>query len=396
MMPADKQKPLVLHIAPTPFFSDRGCHIRIEGIVRSLEKLGYENLVCTYHHGRDVSAIQTSRINPIKNYTKTQAGPSKYKPWADWKLMWRVLKDVRRHQPKVIHAHLHEGLAIGLAVKTLLFWKRIPLVADMQGSLTGELAEHGAFKNRSWLAWPVRLLERLLIASAKNIVCSSEHAFALFKREFKLSDEKLTLVQDGANAAPQVSAERRSELKNTYGIPVDKTNIVYSGALLDGKGLNELKTLITESQTFESVHFLIVGYPTENLAPFLAKNDLVDHCTVVGQIPFEKLPELLQTADIAIDPKANDAGEGSGKMLNYIAAGLPVLAFNTVNNRRFVSNINTLATNTQELTETLAAWLNNRSLAKQIGRDNLAIFDSQFSWNTTKNQLETVYQRLQM
>ena len=38
----------VLHIAPTPFFSDRGCHIRIDGIVNALNRCDTPG---SPHHG---------------------------------------------------------------------------------------------------------------------------------------------------------------------------------------------------------------------------------------------------------------------------------------------------------------------------------------------------------
>jgi len=110
-------KKTILQIAPTPFFSDRGCHIRIEGIVRCLSQLGYNNTVCTYHHGREVDSVKTKRIKAIANYTQTAAGPSKYKLLADWRLLVLCIKEYHRLKPDVIHAHLHEGLLIGLIVK---------------------------------------------------------------------------------------------------------------------------------------------------------------------------------------------------------------------------------------------------------------------------------------
>ena len=214
----------VLHIAPTPFFSDRGCHIRIEGIVDCLAELGYQNLVCTYHHGRDVPSVKTSRISTIKNYTKTEAGPSKYKLWADWKLLWLVVKEIRRTKPAVIHAHLHEGLMIGLVAKTLLFWKKIPLVADMQGSLLGELETHGSFKKNGWLRWPVKAVETGLMFFAKTIVCSSLHSLEKIKTEFNLNDAKISLVQDGARVVPRLSESDRLALRAQIGLPENKNH----------------------------------------------------------------------------------------------------------------------------------------------------------------------------
>ncbi|MBL4674216.1 MAG: glycosyltransferase family 4 protein [Arenicella sp.] len=384
----------VLHIAPTPFFADRGCHIRIEGIVDCLAELGYQNLVCTYHHGRDVATVKTSRIAPIINYTKTEAGPSKYKLWADWKLLWLLVKEIRRTKPAVIHAHLHEGLMIGLVAKTLLFWKKIPLVADMQGSLVGELEAHGSFKKNAWLRWPVKAVEAGLMFFAKTIICSSDHSLAKIKTEFSLNDAKVSLVQDGARVAPRPSDIDRLQLRNKLGLPENKKIVVYSGALLESKGLAELKQLISICGQNEMLHFLIIGYPVEEFDVYLNQQGLAGLCTLTGQVEFEKLPSYLQLADVAIDPKFSDAGEGSGKILNYLACGLPVLAFDSQNNRNFLPAETELSKSVEAMASQLAQVIADEVLLKNMGDANLAHFESNYSWNQTKSQLAAIYQRL--
>ena len=46
----------IVMIAPTPFFADRGCHIRILGEAKALIDLGHELILCTYFLGRDIEA----------------------------------------------------------------------------------------------------------------------------------------------------------------------------------------------------------------------------------------------------------------------------------------------------------------------------------------------------
>jgi len=391
---SENPKPLVLHIAPTPFFADRGCHIRIEGIANCLADLGFDNLVCTYHHGRDVKGTRTSRISPIKSYTKTEAGPSKYKLWADWKLLWLVVKEVRRHKPNVIHAHLHEGLMIGLLAKILLFWMRIPMVADMQGSLVGELETHDSFNKYPWLKWPIKLIERCLMWFAKTIVCSSSHSLEKIKSEFSLSDTKISLVQDGATVPRALSEPDKQALLEKLSLPNDKSLLVYSGALLESKGLAQLQDVITLSKELRGVHFLIIGYPTESLASFLEQQGLADKCTLTGQVAFEELPNLLQLADIAIDPKFSDAGEGSGKMLNYLACKLPVLAFDTSNNRDFLPSDALLSSDAEQMAEQLAMLLSEPNKLEQLGNLNFEHFLTYYSWQQSTNQLKKVYSTL--
>ncbi len=389
-------KPLVLHIGPTPFFSDRGCHIRIEGIARSLENLGYNNLICTYHHGRDVEGLTIARIRQIKNYTQTQAGPSKYKPWADLKLLLLVIENIRQHNPSVLHAHLHEGVAIALAAKTLLFWRTIPMVADIQGSLSGELKAHGFFTKYPWLLWPFKLIERALIALSNTVICSSEQSRLMLENEFKLKKEKLSLVQDGANPATPLAESQLTALRDEFRLPDDKFIVVYSGALLGSKGLDNLKTLMQHCAAHPRLHFLIIGYPLENIEPFVTEHKLQKHCTLTGQIPFERLPSLLSLANAAVDPKANQAGEGSGKMLNYLACGLPVLAFDTANNREFLANATQLSNDTLSMANKLKQWSEEPELACAIGAENLNYFKANFSWETTVHQLTPVYQKFRL
>lgn len=384
----------ILHIAPTPFFADRGCHIRIEGIVRCLSELGFDNTVCTYHHGRDVEHVRTRRISPIKNYTQTTAGPSKYKLWADWKLLWLSFSEFKRHKPIALHAHLHEGLMIALILKILFFWRKTPVIADMQGSLTGELESHGVFAKWPILRWPTRTIEMLLMWLSDLIVCSSAHSLDKIKSEFKIADDKISLVQDGADAAPEVSSEHIDQLKQDLALPLNKAIAVYSGALLEAKGLNELKALILQSNSIaEQLHFLVIGYPTEELEGFLEAQGLAQTCSLTGQVEFERLAEYLRLADIAIDPKNSDAGEGSGKMLNYLACGLAIVAFDTQNNREFLPDGTALASCETQLAEQLAELVEKPELRETLAQQNLAQFTNNYSWQVSKQQLDKVYQR---
>jgi len=381
----------ILHIAPTPFFADRGCHIRIRGIVRCLDKLGFENTVCTYHHGQDIEDVETKRIATIKKYTQTEAGPSKYKLLADWRLLWLTLKHFRRLKPVAIHAHLHEGLMIGLIVKLMFFWRNTPLIGDMQGSLTGELDSHGAFRKRSAMRWFLQKIERLLIWRADYIVCSSTHSLDMIRNDFNVPDEKISLAQDGADPADNYSERTHTKLMKHLSLPSDKTIAVYSGALLDAKGLAELKDVILASKRNQQLHFLIIGYPEENLMPFIRNNRLTAQCTVTGQVSFRRLAAYLSLAHIAIDPKKSAAAEGSGKILNYIARGLPVVAFDTQNNRDFLPQGSRLAKDTDAMVDQLEELTNNTTRRTEISSDNLAHFSKHYTWSITTKQLKQAY-----
>jgi hypothetical protein len=69
----------ILAIAPTPFFADRGCHMRILGEIEALKRRGHEFLLLTYHLGRDIDGVATKRTK--KGQLVQQAG-GRPGPWA--------------------------------------------------------------------------------------------------------------------------------------------------------------------------------------------------------------------------------------------------------------------------------------------------------------------------
>ena len=73
----------VLMIAPTPYFADRGCHVRIYEEARALTKLGHEVCIVTYHLGRDMPGVRVVRTPAVPWYGKLEAGPSWHKPYLD-------------------------------------------------------------------------------------------------------------------------------------------------------------------------------------------------------------------------------------------------------------------------------------------------------------------------
>src|SRR5512146_1473140 len=138
----------VLMLAPTPYFADRGCHVRIYEEARALIDLGHEVCIVTYHLGRDMAGIPTVRIPPVPWYRKLSAGPSWHKPYLDILLFFKALAAARRFRPHVVHAHLHEGAFLGIFLKKLL---HLPLLFDCQGSLTAEMLDHGFIRKGSLL-----------------------------------------------------------------------------------------------------------------------------------------------------------------------------------------------------------------------------------------------------
>ena len=375
----------ILHVAPTPFFSDRGCHIRIRGLVRALNALGTKNRVCTYPIGRDDESVDTVRTLPVPGYRKTAAGPSAFKLIVDPLLVLTTARQIVKFKPDVLHCHLHEGVLVGWLAKYLALRPSLKIGFDVQGGLVSELSSYGHLKSSVTRRF-IRAIEAFVIARADAYFCSSTASVNLFANEFGVEDDKLHHVPDGADVSTTGIAAKTAGAQ-----PV----ALYAGGLTKSKGIEELQDVIKLSADRNlPVSFRIVGYPTEELASFVERHKLTN-CDLLGRVPFERLPELMADASVALEPKSGATSEASGKLLNYMAASLPVVCFDTENNRSMLGEHGYYAEATAEhFVDQLEAVLGDVDGARERGRAGRERVLSTFSWSASGETIVATYSQL--
>jgi len=123
------------------------------------------------------------------------------------------------------------------------------------------------------------------------------------------------------------------------GIPDGRAVVVYLGLLADYQGTDALLQAAARLlQRRADVHFLIMGFPSVDHYQRMACDlGIADHVTFTGKIPYGDARGYLALGDIAVAPKMS-ATEGSGKILNYMALGLPTVAFDTPVSREYLGD----------------------------------------------------------
>jgi glycosyltransferase involved in cell wall biosynthesis len=326
----------ILTITATPFFSDRGCHMRIYNEAKFLKKFGAELKICAYHEGKNISGFDIERIGRVGWYKRTAPGFSWGKFWLDVKLIFLCRRVIRRFRPDIIHAHLWEGLGIGYIAKKLAFWN-VPIVFDLQGDLDEEFRNYNRknFIARRIFVW----LSKIFITRCDWLILSSENLLPKIKSIFSHKDRTF-IVKDGVDldlfkSSPELAEGELKKIENISKWKGGKKLLVYIGGLSDGKGVGDLLISFGNLVGRAGEWKLLVGgfgSDEEKYKKYVEENGLQDDIYFSGRVEYFSLPTFMALADAAVDPK-NGSSESSGKLVNLMATQLPIVCFGNDFNR---------------------------------------------------------------
>lgn len=390
----------VLMIAPTSFFSDYGGHIRILEEMRALGELGVEVAVVTYFMGNNVPGLDIRRTAPLPWHTDYEVGSSRHKIAFDVYLAAQALREAGQFRPDIIHGHMHEGALIGGVIARL---RRVPLVFDFQGSLTAEMVDHHFLNPRGPVfPWAYRVESVITRRLPDAILASSGQAMSLLRDEFQVPAARIHSLPDCVDAgvfdpSQYPTAEADHPVRLAYGIPEGRTVIGYLGLLTDYQGIPHLiESALDLRQRGEDVHFLVMGYPNvdhyQTIAGLRGVEDIV---TFTGRIPFDQAPFFLSACDIAVAPKLSTS-EGSGKLLNYMAMALPVVAYDTPVNREYLADLGAYARpgNVSDFTEAIVELVRNPQKRGEAGQQLRQRAIDQYSWRAAAERILNIYQSI--
>ena len=380
-------------VAPTSFFADYGCHVRILEEVRALSTRHHEVAICTYHNGNDVPGVFIRRSIDVPWRKRVIVGSSRHKLYLDGALSVTTLRTARAFKPDLIHAHLHEGALIGGLIARIL---RKPLVFDYQGSLTEEMLDHGFVQQDGRLLPWLRRMERQIDRLPDVIVTSSDNA-----RQRLLSSHpnaKVRTVLDAVDtfrfSPNSVSLAERRTLKERLGIPTSSKVVVYLGLLAPYQGTDLLLQAARKIQAqMPDVYFLLMGFPGVERYQRLAEElGLAHQVSFPGRIPYAEAHHYLALGDVAVAPKMS-LTEGNGKIYNYMSMGLPVVAFDAEPNREILGELGVYARlgDADDLAERTLDVLRSPEYASRISHSLRCRAVEVMSWSDRVDELMDVY-----
>lgn len=376
-------------VAACPFPCPRGTPTRILRLAEALGRRGHEVHVVTYHIGEPVSGpFQVHRIGDVPGYRRTAPGPSARKLVQLDPALGVLLRDVLKRQAiELIHAHHYEGLLCAR-------WARrrgaVPLIYDAHTLLDSELPFYFPRGARGVARAAGRLLDGWLPPWADEVVTVSAGIRAALLHRTRLLPEQITVVPNGVEDAWYGPAARAP----ANGAAGQRT-LIFTGNLAPYQGIDLLlRSFRLVLDRLSNVKLRIVTgssfAPYEELARELGVREYVE--LVPDDV--EHTAEYLAAADVALNPRVVCAGTPQ-KLLNYMAAGTPIVSFKGSAAMLEHGHTAWLAVDADETSFADGALrcLDDPALAMAMATEarHLARLHS---WEAAAVTLETIYERL--
>jgi len=289
-----------------------------------------------------------------------------------------LMKEVKRIKPDILIADSVFNISIPFYIISRIL--KIPLVIYCR-ELELEITKY--------MDTPLRFLRRFAIRKSELAVAIDEGLKEYFEKEIS---REVYLIPTSINFEEFKLKDIRSELK----LPIDNNLILYMGSLLKYRRLDLLLEAFNRIRA-ENFKLILAGPRTGNIEYL---NDLIEKLNLKGSVillpwlPYSLVPSLIYSCDVCVDPWPRGGVEYfqvSLKIVEYMAAGKPVLVINTKGNRFVVKNgQNGLLAepNVQDFSKKLLLLLENSDLSNKLGQNALKTIKDNCDSKLTADKFE--------
>jgi len=190
-----------------------------------------------------------------------------------------------------------------------------------------------------------RVSERLTFAVASHVLAANESHAEIARGRGRMGADQVTVVRNGPPAS-----WTRLPMSVRQGV-LAPVRIAYLGTVSEQDGLDGIAEVLAclrdRNPTVEAVLTVIGdGDAWGKFEAALARWGVTDNVKMAGWVDADQVPGLLQEADICVDPApATELNERSTmiKLMEYLALGKPVVAYDLLESRRTLGDAGMLA-----------------------------------------------------
>jgi glycosyltransferase involved in cell wall biosynthesis len=242
-------------------------------------------------------------------------------------------------------------------------------------------------------------LERLTFRTADMVISTNESYRRIALTRGRVKERDIFVVRSGPDLTRMKQVPPNPALKKGR-----RYLVGYVGVLGKQEGIDLLLQavqLIVKQLGRTDIQFGLVGGGTELAAMrALAKQlDIADYVTFTGRVPDTELLEMLNTADICVNPdRANDMNDRStmNKVMEYMALGKPLVQFDLTEGRVSAGEASWYArpNDVADLAQKMVALLADENARIHMGAVGRERIEHVLSWQHEAPRLLAAYEHL--
>ena len=242
-------------------------------------------------------------------------------------------------------------------------------------------------------------LERMSFNTADMVISTNESYRSIAIERGGKNPKDVHVVRSGPDLSRMKIVPAKPALKHGR-----KYLVGYVGVMGKQEGIDLLLQavqLIVKHLGRTDIHFGLVGGGTELPAMReLAKQlGVAEYVTFTGRAPDSELLEMLNTADICVNPdRANDMNDRStmNKIMEYMALGKPVVQFDLTEGRVSAGDASWYArpNDVADLAQKMVALLNDENQRIHMGAIGRERVERELSWQHEAPRLLEAYEHL--
>ncbi|MBU7015578.1 MAG: glycosyltransferase family 4 protein [Theionarchaea archaeon] len=235
-----------------------------------------------------------------------------------------------------------------------------------------------------WLYETAVKKERSALAMADAVMVTSFRDKETLIRKFKVKGA-VHIVPNGVDTSlicPASESEKEKE-KDKLGFS-NKTVVLFTGSS-HPPNREAVRHIVRMAHDLPETLFVVAGRVGDSLTS--TRNVLV-----TGYV--EDMTSFLRAADIAVNPVTSGSGTNV-KMLEYMAAGLPVVSTPTgVRGLDVESGVHAMVQNLEEFPSSLDVILKDEDLRETLSRNGRTLVEEKYNWKKISEKELDILQRL--
>ena len=397
-----QQMPLrILMVAACPFPWPRGTPIRIQRLAQALVQEGHKVDVVTYHLGEssDRLPFHVHRIANVFYYNRVSAGPSFTKLFVlDPMLVRCLLKMANADRYDIIHAHHIEGVMTALTARAMGL--KLPIVYDAHTLVGTELLDSYPRIGSGLKRFIGDFLDHRFAGMADSVIAVTACIKAAFLERDTQPSNRIYVISNGIedDFIQRADQARRNfdasvAEKGMTLVSVESPVFMFAGNTAVYQGIDiMLKAFSLVVQQIPGARLRIIT--NESFAEYqsLAESMGIEGSLSISNVAVDELPGMLVQADVLLNPRTRCAGIPQ-KLLNYMAAGRPVVSFagSAIIITDRVDGLIVKNGDTQAFADAMLELVENRELGRELSESALKLVVARFSWSSAAKQTQNVY-----